>query len=95
MNMNLSYPSTMLGRILAQLYVFGVLFTFFFLFTMKILSKIAKIFFYQKYVHLGKNTLIYCSQKTVVHVHVNGFLKNSFKHAKVMQTESKQEVTKQ
>ena len=33
------------------------------------------IFFYQKYVHLGENTLIYCSQKTVVHVHVNGFLK--------------------
>ena len=56
--------------------------------------KANNIFFYQKYVHLGKNTLIYCSQKTVVHVHVNGFLKNSFKHAKVMQTESNQEVTK-
>ena len=93
--MNLSYPSTMYGRILAQLYVFRVLFTFFSLFTMKIFKpKFQNIFFYQKYVHLGENTLIYCSQKTVVHVHVNGFLKNSFKHAKVMQTESNQEVTK-
>ena len=56
--------------------------------------KLQNIFFYQKYVHLGEYTLIYCSQKTVVHVHVNGFLKNSFKHAKVMQTESNQEVPK-
>ena len=95
MNMNLSYPSTMCGRILAQLYVFRVLFTFFFLFTMKIFKpKLQNIFFYQKYVHLGEVTLIYCSQKTVVHVLVNGFLKISFKHAKVMQTESNQEVTK-
>ena len=59
------------------------------------LAKLQNIFFYQKFVHLGENTLIYCSQKTVVHVHVNGFLKNSFKHAKVIQTESNQEVTKQ
>ena len=67
----------------------------FFPFTMKIFKpKLQNIFFYQKYVHLVENTLIYCSQKTVVHVHVNGFLKNSFKHAKVMQTESNQEVTK-
>ena len=57
-------------------------------------AKIAKHIFYQKYVHLGKNTLIYCSQKTVVHVHVNGFLKNSIEHAKVMQMGSNQEVTK-
>ena len=70
---------------------------FFFLFTIKIFKpKLQNIFFYQKYVHLGENSLIYChgSQKTVVHVHVNGFLKNSFKHAKVIQTESNQEVTK-
>ena len=56
--------------------------------------RLQNIFFYQKYVHLGENTLIYCSQTTVVHVHINGFLKNPFKHAKVMQTESNQEVTK-
>ena len=56
--------------------------------------KLQNIYFYQKFVHLGENTLIYCSQKPVVRVHVNGFLKNSFKHAKVMQTESNQEVTK-
>ena len=57
--------------------------------------KLQNIFFYQKYVHLGEKTLIYCSKITVVHVHVNGFLKKSFKHAKVMQKESNQEVTKQ
>ena len=31
-----------------------------------------KIFFYQKYGHLGEHTLIHCSQRTVVHV-VNQF----------------------
>ena len=34
-----------------------------------------KIFFYQKYVHLGKNTFIHCSRITVVHVHVNVIFK--------------------
>ena len=56
--------------------------------------KLQNIFFDQKYVDFGENTLIHCSQKNVVHIHVNGFLINSFKHAKVMQTESNQEVTK-
>ena len=65
-------------------------------FTMKFFKpKLQNIFFYQENVHLGETTLIYCSQKTVVHVHVNVvvFL-NSFKHAKVMQTELNQEGTK-
>ena len=63
---------------------------------MKIFKQNCKTyFFYQKYVHLGENTLIYCNQETVVHVHVNGFLKKSFKYVKVMQKESNQEVTKQ
>ena len=71
---------------------FGYYLQFFSFFTMKIFKpKLQNIFFYQKYVHLGKNTLIYCSQKTVVHVHVNGFLRNSFKHAKVTQTELNQD----
>ena len=34
-----------------------------------------KKFFYQKYVHLGKNTFIHCRQITVVHVQVNVFFK--------------------
>ena len=35
---------------------------------MKIFKQNCKTnFFYQKNVHLGENTLIYCNQKTVVH----------------------------
>ena len=33
--------------------------------------KSQRIFFYQKYVHLGENTLVHNSQRTVAHVHVN------------------------
>ena len=36
--------------------------------------KLQKIFFYKKDVYLGENTLIHCSQRTVVHVYVNAFL---------------------
>ena len=41
----------------------------------KCLSKnCKKIFFYQKYEHLGKNTFKHCSRIIVVHIHVNVFL---------------------
>ena len=53
-----------------------------------------KIFFNQKYVHLGEHTLIHCSQRTAVHMYVNVFSLKCTQHATVMQTESNQEVTK-
>ena len=75
MNMNYNYPTTMYESILAQIYVFLVLFTIFAFNNEKLFKpKLQKIFFYQKYVHLGENTLIHCSRRTVVHVHVNVFL---------------------
>ena len=65
----------MYESILAQLYVFLVLFTIFAFSNEKCFKpKLQKIFFYQKYVQLGENTLIHCSQRTVVHVLVNVFL---------------------
>ena len=75
MNMNYRYATTMYESILTKMYVFLVLFTNF-AFTIKkyFEPKLQKIFFYQKYVHLGENTLIHCSQRTIVHVHVNVFL---------------------
>ena len=75
MNMKYNYLTTMYESILAQMYVFLVLFTLFALYHEKIFKpKLQKPFFYQKFVHLGENTLIHCSQRTVVHVHVNVFL---------------------
>ena len=75
MNMNYSYPTTMYESILAQMYVFLVLFTIFAFYNENLfLPKLQKIFFYQKYVHLGEHTRIHCSQRTVVHINVNGFL---------------------
>ena len=74
MNMNYSYPTTMYESISAQMYAFLVLFTIFAFYHEKFLKpKLQKIFFYQKYVHFGENTLIHCSQRTVVHVCVNVF----------------------
>ena len=56
--------------------VFLVLFTFFAFYNKNIfMPKLQKMFFYQKYVHLGENTLIHCCQRTVVHVYVNVFFK--------------------
>ena len=74
--MNYSNPTTMYESIFAQMYVFMVLSKkFAFYNEKKILSQnCKKILFCQKYVHLGENTLIHCSQRTVVHVHVNAFL---------------------
>ena len=75
MNMNYSYPTTMYESILAQIYVFLVLFTIFAVYYENLFwPKLQKIFFYQKYVHLDEHTLIHCSQRTVVQIHVNGFL---------------------
>ena len=73
--MNYSYPTTMYESILAQIYVFLVFFKIFAFYNEKLFKpKLQKIFFHQKYLHLGENTLIHCSQRTVVHVHVNVFL---------------------
>ena len=75
MNMNYSYLTTMYESILAQIYVFLVLFTMFaFYHEKKIKQKLEKSFFYQKYVHLGKNTFSHCSSITVIQFHVNVFL---------------------
>ena len=77
MNMNYSYPTTMYESILAQMYAFLVcIVCMFLLFTMKksFKQKLQKIFFYQKYVHLGENTFIHCSRITVVYFRVNVFL---------------------
>ena len=75
MNMKYNYPTTMYGSILAQMYVFLVLFTLFAFYHENIFKpKLQKIFFYKKFVHLVENTLIHCSPRTVVHVHVNVFL---------------------
>ena len=76
MNMNYSNLTTMYESIFAQMFVLLVLFTFFAFYHEKFIKpKLQKIFFYQKYVYLGENTLIHCSQRTVVHVYVNLFFK--------------------
>ena len=75
MNMNYSYLTTMYESILAQMYVFLVLFTIFAFYHEKnCKQKLQKLFFYHKYVYLGKITLIHCSQIILVHIHVNVFL---------------------
>ena len=75
MNMNYSNLTTMYESIFAQMYVLLVLFTMFAFYREFFFKpKLQKIFFYQKYVYLGENTFIHCSQRTVVHVYVNAFL---------------------
>ena len=56
--------------------------------------KLQKKKFYQKYVHLGENTLIHCSQRTVFQFNVNLFSLKFTQPATVTQRESNQEVTK-
>ena len=74
MNMNYSYPTTMYESILAQMCVLLVLFTIFAFYRENLfLPKLQKLFFYKQYVHLGEHSLIHCSQRTVVHIHVNVF----------------------
>ena len=78
MNMNFGYPTTMCKSILAQIYVFLVLFTIFALYhEIQFKQKLQTLFFYQKYVHLSGNTFIHCSRITIVHIHVNVFLYKS------------------
>ena len=75
MNMNYSYPTTTYESILAQIYVPLLSFTIFAFYHENIFKqKLQKIFFHQKYVHLGENTFIHCSPINVVHVIVNVFL---------------------
>ena len=83
----------MYESISAQMNVFLVLFTIFAFYDEFFKPKLQKKIVYQKYVHLGENTPIHISQRTVVHVHVNVFFKFT-QHARVTQTESNQEVTK-
>ena len=87
MNMNYSYLTTMYESILAQMYVFLVLFTIFdFYHENNFKQKLQKIFFNHKYVYLGKNTLIHCSRIIVVHIHVNIFSLKFTQHVIVTQT---------
>ena len=80
--------------ILTQIYVFLVLFTIFHFDLEKFISKNCKnIFFYQKFVHLGKNTSIYCSRIIVVHVHATVFFLKFTQRVIILQTVSNQEVT--
>ena len=72
MNMSYSYPTTMYESILAQKYVFLVLFTFL-VFTMNFLSKNEKKNQPEK-IHLGENIFIHCSRINVVNGYVNVFL---------------------
>ena len=68
MNMNYSNPITMYESIFAKMYVLLVSFTILAFYHENVLSQnCKKISFYQKYMHLGENTLIHCSQRTVVH----------------------------
>ena len=76
MNKNYSYRTTIYKSILTQIYVFLVLFTIFDFYHENFISKnCKKILFYQKFVHFGANTSIYCSRIIVVRVHANVFSK--------------------
>ena len=94
MDMNYNYLTTIYRSILTQIYVFLVLFTIFHFYHEKFISKNCKyIFFYQKFVHLGENTSIYCSWIIVVHVHATVFSKVLPACVTILQTVSNQEVT--
>ena len=95
MNMNYSYQTTMYESILAQMYAFLVLFACFcFLPRKSFKQKLQKIFFYQKYVHLGENNFIHFSRITVIHIRVIFFSKIHHSCYSVTNTESNEEVTK-
>ena len=69
--MNCSYPTTMYGSILAQIYVFFVLFTIFAFYNENLFKpKLQKNIFVAEICTSGRNTLIHSSQRTVVHVHL-------------------------
>ena len=66
--MNYNYLTTI--SILTQIYVFsGIIFNFSFSYA----NIVKYIFFYQKFVHLGKITSLYCSRIIVVHIHATVF----------------------
>ena len=95
MNMNYSYLTTMYESILAQMYVFLVLFIFFAFYHQKhFKQKLQKKIFYHKYVYLGNITLIHCSRIIVGHIHVNVFSLKFTQQVTVTQTESNQKITK-
>ena len=72
MNMKYSYPTTMYESILAQMYVFLVVFTIFAFYRENCFKpKLPKK---NSTRNMYENTLIHCSQRTVVHVHVKVFL---------------------
>ena len=91
--MNHSYPTTMYENILAQIYVFLLLFTIFAFYHENKFKQNCTQKFNQKYVHFCKYTFIHFSRITVVHV-VKVFSLKFTKHVTVTQTESNQEVTK-
>ena len=92
--MNYNYLTTIFRSILAQLYVFLILFTIFHFDLEKFISKNCKyIFFYQKCVHLGENTSKYFSQIIVVHVHATVFFLKFTQLVTVLQMVSNQKVT--
>ena len=94
MNMNYSYPTTMYEIFWPKCKYFCYYLQFFAVNHENLFyPKLQKMFFYQKYVHFGEHTLIHCSQRTVVHIHVNAFSLKFTQHAKVTQTELNQEVT--
>ena len=75
MYMNYNYLTTIYRSIFAQMDRFLVkkyIFTIFAYELFKVRMKNCK--YYQKYIYLGQNTSIYCSQIIVVHVYANGFL---------------------
>ena len=75
MNMNYSSLNTMYESMFTQMYIFLVE-KYFLQFWLKqifmVSSENCKL--YQKYIHLGQNTLIHCTRISVVHVHVNIFI---------------------
>ena len=95
MNMNYNYPTTMYESILPKCMHFWYYLRVFAFYHEKVLSKnYKKIFFYQKYVHLGENNFIHFSRITVVHIRVIFFSKIHHSCHSVTKTESNEEVTK-
>ena len=71
MNKNYIYQITMYESMLAQIYVFLVLYIIFAFYHEKKISKNAHK---PEKCKLGQNTFIHCSRLTVVHVYLNVFL---------------------
>ena len=75
MNMSYNCPTTLYRSILAQMYKFLVEKKIFIILAYELsMSYCKNVNKNQKYIYLGQNTSIYCSQIIVVNVHANGFL---------------------